>query len=377
MSAGTTAELGRVRGTSTGLVWLVALLIGVLGLTAAFTSYLFRTISRPVLLMPAASPPGSFAVALIRGPDLFVQEDGRSRRLATLPQPVVIGLSAIAPSADGSHLLIVSATGRGDRLWMLSLPAGEVRAVALPPTSSGGWRYVSSRWTSGGRATVILASGAQAGAALVVARIDPAGLLQALFPWVAPSDGRTGPSRVASLSSTGGQVALVERLTGGGGFQPQVIVKLQHLATLRASIAYRYLGDALPSAVLWSPDDGTVAIAAPGAGLAIRKASGRPVRLVSDGALPGAFSAGIARFCYLTGHTISQWQFHVLDLHSEADSLAGAALQGRPDWVAWTPDGRAILYTLGGRLWQLDLGAGVARPLGPAAGTPVAVEASR
>lgn len=377
MSTGTTAELGRVRGTSTGLVWLVALLIGVLGLTAAFTSYLFRTISRPALLLPAAPPPRPFGVALIRGTDLLVQEDGRSRFLATLPQPVVSGLSATAPSADGSHLLIVSATGRGDRLWMLSLPAGGVHAVALPPTPSGGWRYVSSRWTSGGRATVILARGARAGAALVVARIDPAGLPQALSPWVAPSDGRTGPFRVASLSRDGGQVALVERLTGGGGFQPQVIVKLQHLSTLRASIAYRYLGDALPSAVLWSPDDGTVAIAAPGVGLAIRKASGRPVRLVSDGALPGAFSAGIARFCYLTGSATSQWQFHVLDLHSEVDNLAGAVLQGRPDWVAWTPDARAILYTLGGRLWQLDLAAVAARPLGPAAGTPVAVQARR
>jgi len=171
-------------------------------------------------------------------------------------------------------------------------------------------------------------------------------------------------------------VALIERLTGGEGFQPQVIVKLQHLSTIRASIAARYLGEALPSAVLWSPDDGTVAIAAPGAGLFIQKASGRPVRLVPDGSLPGAFSGGIARFCYLTG-TTSQWQFHVLGLHSESDSLAGATLQGRPDWVAWTPDGRAILYTLGGRLWQLDLAAVAARPLGPAAGTPVAVEASR
>ena len=313
MSTGTTAELGRVRGTSTGLVWLVALLIGVLGPTAAFTSYLFRTISRPVLLMPAASPPGPFAVALIRGPDLFVQEDGRSRRLATLPQPIVSGLSATAPSADGSHLLIVSATGRGDRLWMLSIPAAEVRAVALPHVVSGGWRYVASRWTSSGRVAVILARGAHASAALVVARIDSAGLLQALSPWVPPTDGRTGPSRVASLSSDGGQVALIERLTGGEGFQPQVIVKLQHLSTIRASIAARYLGEALPSAVLWSPDDGTVAIAAPGAGLFIQKASGRPVRLVPDGSLPGAFSGGIARFCYLTG-TTSQWQFHVLGL---------------------------------------------------------------
>ena len=269
----------------------------------------------------------------------------------------------------------MSATATGDHLWILSLPAGEVRAVALPPVPSGGWRYVSSRWTSGGRATVILARGGQADAARAVARIDSAGLLQTLSPWIAPSDGRTGPSRVASLSSDGGQVALVERLTGGGGFQPQVIVKLQHLFSRRASIAYRYLGDALPSAVLWSPDDGTVAIAAPGAGLAIRKASGRPVRLVSDGALPGAFSAGIARFCYLTGTTTGTWQFHVLDLHSESDSLAGSPLHGRPDWVAWTPDGRAILYTQGGRLWQLNLGQGMARPLGPLPGTPLAVEA--
>ena len=376
MSTGTTAELGRVRGTSTGLVWLVALLICVLGMTAAFTSYLFRTISRPVLSIPAASPPGPFVVALIRGPNLFVQEGGRSRRLATLPRPVVSGLSATAPSADGSHLLIVSATGRGDRLWMLSIPAGEVRAVATPPALSGGWRYLASRWTSRGRVAVILARGAHAGAALAVAQIDSAGLLKALSPWVPPSDGRTGPSRVASLSSDGGQVALVERLTGGGGFQPQVIVKLQHLSTLRASVAARYLGDALPSAVLWSPDDGTVAIAAPGAGLFIQKASGRPVRLVPHGSLPGAFSGGIARFCYLAG-TTSNWQFHVLDLHSESDNLAGATLRGKPDWVAWTPDGQAILYTLGGRLWQLDPGAGVARPLGPVPGTPVAVEAPR
>ena len=376
VSMGTTGGLGRGRGTRVGLVWLVALLIGVLGLTAAFTGYLFRTISRPALSVHAAPPPRPYTLILLQGPDLFVLQGGISRRVATLPLPVAADLTTTSVAPDGGHVLVVSGAHGGDRLWMLSLRGGELREVALPPASPGGWHYLTSRWTSGGAVAAILATGRQDSAALAVGRIAVGGVLQALSPWVLPIDRRTGPSQVVSLSSDAGQVALAERLGGGGGFQSQILVKLQHLATPRASIADRYLGDALPSAVLWSPDDGTVAIAAAGAGLAIQKASGRPVRLVQDGHLPGAFSAGVARFCYLSTVT-HRWQFHVLDLHSEMDTAVGSTLRGRPEWVSWTPDGRGILYTLGGRLWALDPVVGATRLLGAVRGTPIAVRATQ
>ena len=376
MSIGTTGALALGHGTRVGLVWLVALLIGVLGLTAGFTGYLFRAVSRPASLVHAAPPPHPYALTLFRGADLLTLQDGRSRRVATLPASLAAGLSATSSAPDGGHLLLASGASRGDRLWMISLRGGELREVALPSAPPGGWRYLTSRWTSGEGVTAILAAGRRANAPLVVARIAAGGVLQALTPWVPPADARAGVQRLASLSTDAGQVALLERLGGGGGFQSQVLVKLQHLSSPRASIADRYLGEELPSAVLWSPDDGTVAIAAPGAGLAIQKASGRPVRRVQDGYLPGAFSAGVARFCYLEGGS-GRWQFHVIDLHSEMDSAVGSTLQGRPAWVSWTPDGRAILYMVGDQVWALDPVVGTVRRLGAVPGMPLAVQASQ
>lgn len=374
MGTSMTAVAGRRRGSLVGIVWLVAVLMAILGLTVAFTGYLFRSGSRLGLSALVVPTPRPYAVSLIQGADLLVAVDGHVERVAGLPQAVARGVRATIASPDGRRLLVVSAGSGGDRLWLLGLPAGELSEVALPPAGPGGRRYVTARWTADGVLTVILAVGTQANGALTVARIASRGVLQGASPWALPKDPPGGAAAIVSLSSDAAQVAVVERLPGSVGFQPQVMVTLRHLLSARASVAYRYLGAGLPSAVLWSPDDGTVAIAAPGTGLAIQKASGRPVRLVGDGVLPGAFSPRIARLCYLTGGA-NGWRFHVLDLHSESDAAVGPSLPTRPDWAGWTPDGRAILYTLGGRLWELRPVEGTERLVGPAPGTPIGVAA--
>jgi hypothetical protein len=125
------------------------------------------------------------------------------------------------------------------------------------------------------------------------------------------------------------------------------------------SVALRYLGDAAPQSILWSSDGGTLAIQAPGVGLAIQKSSGRPVRDVADGSFPAAFSPLGAALAYVSGGG-SSWQIHVLNLHGEIDSTLPPPASGAPTMLGWTPDARALLYGVGGTLWQVDAASGAA-----------------
>jgi hypothetical protein len=333
------------------LLGLLLLLLGTLAVAMVITVYLLR-----LSIVPKASvslpppPPAPFRLLALRAGQLWsVGTDGRQQQVTRVPESISARVRRAVLSPDGSRAVLITGAGQTERAWLLSVPGATPQPLVDPGLASGTGprRYLDVVWRNPQSPCLLVAQHGRLWLARYALRGERS--LRAAS-WTALT---VHPGQALSLSPDGRQVALALLEPGTNGFGPQVIVRLQQIDGVHSSVAYRYLGATLPGAVLWTPDDGTVAIQTAAQGLAMQKSSGRPVRLAPNGTLPAVFSVGNAQFAYVAGRP-GAWEIHILSLHGERDRSILSALRTPPSNLYWTPDARALLYTLGRALWQVN-----------------------
>jgi hypothetical protein len=213
---------------------------------------------------------------------------------------------------------------------------------------------VAIAWNAGRTPFVLLAAGRAQSPRAVVGRFTVNAKVQVKAGWTSLGILKGQP---LALSPKATAIALLEIQPTVGDFATQYVIRLQQLTGSRPKVAWRAVGDQPPKSLLWSPDGGTLVVVEHG--LAIQKSSGRVVRRVSDGALPVSFSPNGDSVAYLSGNPGAR-QIHVLRLHGEFDHPFAAPDHNTPEWLGWTPDGRALVYLSGTTLWQIGPDSGVA-----------------
>jgi hypothetical protein len=367
MVAPTHAPTIRVPSRGFGLLQLAGLLVVSVAASLVLTMYLLRLdpSNTPAVVAPLPyralfqSNDALWSIGQNNAPPALVTSLPKSDRLTLRMAP------------DGSRMVGIDMASSTPRLWLWQSPTMPPRVLTGPPPAFGTarWQLVDATWNAPRSVTVLLQQ-AGPGTPLIVGRfkIKTSGAITS--SWLRSTFSGQNP---LSLSPHAGQVASAEIQPARDGFAGQVAITLLRLSGQASSVALRYFGDQTPHSILWSSDGGTLAIQAPGMGLAIQKSSGRPVRLVADGNFPAAFSPLGAALAYVSGRGTT-WQLHVLNLHGEIDSTLPVPAAGAPAALSWTPDARALLYRVGGGLWQIDASGGAATLLsGRIAGTVVAV----
>jgi hypothetical protein len=348
------------------LLRLIVLLLGTLAVAALFTAYLLRNSVVPATRITMPPAPAPYRLLYLRAGQLWsISPGGRQRQVTHVPAMIAARLGSAAVAPDGRHIVLIDG-GAVQHAWLLADPGATPRPLLDPLSSAtaANRRYMGVVWTGPRQVSLLLAQHDR----FWLARYTLAGSGMARqVAWIAvpPQWGQA-----LSLSPDGRQIAMVRARVGDTAFARQVAVRLQSVDGRHASTAYQYLGAGTPGAVLWSPDQGTVVIAAM-QGLAIQKSSGRPVRLAVNGTLPATFSVVNAQLAYIAGHP-GQWEIHILALHHEFDRVVVTGIQTAPSSLYWTPDARALLYVDGGALWQADPGTGMTQLVaGAVPGTPV------
>jgi hypothetical protein len=322
--------------------------------TVALTLYLLGT-STPQTAPPSPSP-APYSVLFRQNSELDTVGLGAApRRLAVFPAGISSAdpVFSLAPSGGEAFL---TAAGGGFRGWILKTPEGPALPVPTPPSAlgAGPWREVAITWNAGRTPFVLLASGSMQSPRAVVGRFTVNAKAQVKAGWTSLGVLKGQP---LALSPKATAIALLETQPTSGDFATQYVIRLQQLDGSRPKVGWRAVGDQPPKSLLWSPDGGTLVVVEHG--LAIQKSSGRVVRRVSDGALPVSFSPNGDSVAYLSGN-LGARQIHVLRLHGEFDHPFAAPDQNTPEWLGWTPDGRALIYLSGTTLWQIGPDSGVA-----------------
>lgn len=331
------ARQGGRRGGFSALIGLIVVLLGAMACAAVLTAYLLRIApgtGRGVALTT------SYRILILRDGQIWaLGHQGRERQITTLPPTVAGSVNGAQISPDGTQILLVGASAAGHQYWVLSAPGGTPQALPDPPVSdgSGTGQFGNATWADERTLAVVFTQ--QGRAWLVRYTVDERQPLRVATTVAL----HAAANQVISLSPDGEQIAVVRLRAARGDFAPQAAIRLQHVESRSGRIAYRYLGRSEPEAFLWSADNGTIAIAIPGQGLAIEKSSGRTVRLVSDGSALAAFSRRTAQLVYISGME-GAWQIHVLALHTEADRQVGTT-RDRPTWITWAPDEQSVIYT--------------------------------
>jgi len=339
-----------------GFLKLAVLLLIAAAIAAVSTIYLLRFKQAAA---PASPAPVPYRVLLVQGS--IVWTGGPSVQPARLPNAGVPGLwRSFQTAEDGSSLLVVSQVSGRDGLYLVRSFGRRAAQLQPPPRTygPGPWRVAGTTWI-GTTDVAALWSAGGAQETNVVARYSVDEAVPHVEQWL-----RAPPAagRAVALSPDGSQIARVQALPAVNGFAGQVQVRLRQVSGARSSVALRYLGSAVPSAVLWSSDGGTLAIEVPGQGLSIQKSSGRPVHQTSSGELPAAFSPKGAALAF-AGGSKGSLRLHVLNLHGEVENVLASPGSGSLQALGWTPDARALVCVLGTTLYQVDPATGAAQKL--------------
>ncbi|MDB5059568.1 MAG: hypothetical protein JWO59_3040 [Chloroflexi bacterium] len=348
---------GRVRTRwAFGLLNIVGLLAVIAACAVLFTMYLLRLDDSDGRSAP---PPAPYRVLVQHGSELWSAGPTGQAQAVPLPSGMT-SQQTLRLSPDGLKMLIIEPNAGGDQLLLHTAPGSAPANLSLPPKSlnPGPWHIVAATWIDTHNVAVLL-EGRGPSRGGVLAHYSIQGSTVVSPTWLPLG---SGIGQLAALSPDAQHVARLETKPASGAFAGQTIVRLSQISGDHPTVAFRYLGEMPPEALLWSPDGGTLAIQVPGLGLEIRKSSGRPVREVVDGAVPAAFSPRGASLAFISGSGLF-WQVHVLNLHGEIDSTLVPPSNGVPTLLGWTPDARALIYGTGNSLWQIDPASGASTRL--------------
>lgn len=356
MTSTTAAEIRPASGRVYGFLNLAVLLLIAAAVTVISTIFLLRY-KQPSA--PASPAPAPYRALVVRGSQLW--STGPGVQPSVMPGLRVPGeWRGFEAASDGSGLLVTSRVSGRDSVYVVHTLGRAAQPLPAPPSSygPGPWRAVDTAWV-GSTDAVVLWSKVASGGADVVARYSVDGTVPNAEQWIRAS---AAGGQSVSLSPDGLQVARVEVLPAAKGFAGQVQVRLRQLSGTHSSVALRYFGSSVPSAVLWSSDGGTLAIEVPGQGLILQKSSGRSVHQTSSGELPAAFSPEGAAIAYAGGGAGTPL-IHVLNLHGEVENELALPAPGALAALGWTPDARALVCAIGGALYQLDPATGASQKL--------------
>ena len=341
----------RMRSRPSAFIGLVALVVGALAAAMMLTLYLLHTTviatGRPV------TPVGPEPYKLLFLTDSAITVSGPDHTTeVTLPAAFNHLVRRVIPAPDGSHLLVITGSSSRQEAWLWDAPADAPRPIQIPHSGTGvQMQYLATVWVDSRTVQMLVAQNSAVTSVRLSIASPQNSIIKALHVQISAD-------QLLSLSPNGRQVALAEMRPGTGTFATQQIVRLQHLFTTRSSVAYQYLGTTPPAAVLWSSDDGTVAIVQQDHGLALQKSSGRGVLVAAQGRLPAVFSAGNANFAFISG-TGPGWRIQVVSLHNEVARVVSPPLSQLPQTMYWTPDDRVLVYITTTGIWQLDPTTGI------------------
>ena len=335
-----------------GLLQLASLLAAAIVAAILLTAYLLRLDRSGG---QAGIAPAPYRVLVQSGSTLWSigPDDMPKNVVANLPQS---GHITLRVARDGSRMIGIDTEQRETRVWLWLAAAGPPRLLSGPPPSlgAGPWNLVEATW-SGSRTFAVLLRHGGPGATAILGQFKLKSSAAVAGIWSSLAAPHRNP---ISISPDGSQIA-------GAEIRPRVMA-------LQARSRCGWRG-CRAGRIRWRS-----------ATLAMRRHnrfSGRPTEerwrfrrqrgarhpevewqaraRCSGWQLPAAFSPLGAALAYVSGGG-SSWQIHVLNLHGEIDNTLPPPAIGAPTMLGWTPDARALLYGVGGALWQVDAASAAA-----------------